>query len=178
MTLLIVSIILNIIPIIVLPMLYNNLPNDIPAYVDFLGNVMVSVEKNNLTILRLPLMGIIFSMVCFIMYTVKLPDIKQKYNKIIWSIVAFIGSIKMGVTSIEVCLYENLEYIKIFRILVFVLSGTGIITLLYDVIKIYKNKVKVVQYKNGLNKMKIIIVGILLLVYVLITIIPVYKYII
>jgi hypothetical protein len=62
-----------------------------------MGNVMISVEKTTITIFRLPFMGIIFSMVCLIRYTVKLPAVKQKNNKIIWSIVALIGSLKMGI---------------------------------------------------------------------------------
>jgi hypothetical protein len=157
---------------------YNNIPNNIPAYVDFVGNTMIVVEKTNITILRLPLMGMIFSMICLIMYTLKLSDIKQKYNKIIWSIIALIGSLKMGVTSIEVYFYENIEFIKIFRIIVFVLSGIGILILLYSIFKIHKNKVKMVEYKNGLNKTKMIIIGILLLSYIIITIIPVYEHIV
>jgi uncharacterized membrane protein len=82
MALLIVSFVLNIIPIIVVPMLYTNIPNTISVYVDFMGKVMISVEKTNITIFRLPFMGIIFSTVCLIMYTVKLPALKQKYNKL------------------------------------------------------------------------------------------------
>jgi hypothetical protein len=158
-------------------MLYNNLPNNIPAFVDFMGNTMISVETTKLTIFRLPFMGLIVSMICLIMYTVKLSDIKQKYNKIIWSIVALVGALKMGVTSIEICFYQNIEIIKIFRIIVFVLSGIGIFTLLYGIFKIYKNKVSLDEYKNELNKTKIIIIGMLLLVYILITIIPVYIHI-
>jgi uncharacterized membrane protein len=58
MILLIISVILNIIPIIVLPMFYNNIPDNIPAYVDFMGNTLITVEKTNFTISRLPMMGV------------------------------------------------------------------------------------------------------------------------
>lgn len=96
MALLIVSFVLNIIPIIVVPMLYTNIPNTISAYVDFMGKVMISVEKTKLQFFVCLFMGIIFSTVCLIMYTVKLPALKQKYNKIIWSILALIGALKMA----------------------------------------------------------------------------------
>lgn len=176
MALLIVSFVLNFIPIIVLPMVYNSIPDTIPAFVDFTGRAMVSIEKTYFTIFRLPLMGIILSIVCLIMYSAKLSGIKQKYNKILWSIVAIIGALKMGLTSIEVCFSKNIELVKYFRITVFILSGIGILALLYGIIKIYKNKIKMAEYSNGINKIKGIIIGILLLAYILITIIPVYKY--
>jgi NADH:ubiquinone oxidoreductase subunit 6 (subunit J) len=110
------------------------------------------------------------------MYSIKLPKEKQKYNRIIWSIVALIGSLKTGITSAEIYFYENIEFVKIFRIVVFVLSSVGIIILLYGVLKTYKSKVKMVDYKDGINKVKVIIIGILFIVYIVITVLPVYEY--
>jgi uncharacterized membrane protein len=176
MVLLIASFVLNLIPIIVLPMVYSNIPDTVPAFVDFTGRAVISIKKTYVTIFRLPLMGIIFSIVCLIMYSVKLSGVKQKYNRIVWSIAAFIGALKMGLTSIEICFSENIELVKYFRITVFILSGIGIFALVYGITKIYKNEIKMAEYRNGVHKTKGIIIGILLLAYILVTIIPVYKY--
>jgi len=54
--LIILSIICNVVPMIILPIFYEAIPNNIPAFIDFFGNTLVSMEKSYISILRLPIM--------------------------------------------------------------------------------------------------------------------------
>jgi hypothetical protein len=173
MALIIFSIICNIIPMVVLPLFYKNIPNNIPAFIDFLGNPIISMEKSYISIFRLPFMGILLSIICIIMYSINLSNEYKKPNKIIWSVIAFVGSLKMGITSLEILFYRNLEIIKYFRISVLILVIIGIIILVYGLLKIYKNNIPFIEYKNGINRNKIIIIGIII-VYIIIVLMPLY----
>jgi hypothetical protein len=173
MALIIFSIICNIIPMVILPLFYENIPNNIPAFVDFLGNPIVLMEKSYISIFRLPFMGILLSIICIIMYSINLPNEYKRPNKVIWSVIASIGSLKMGITSLEILFYKDLEIIKYFRISVLILVIIGIIILVYGLIKIYKNNMPFSEYKNGINKNKIKITGIII-VYIIIVLMPLY----
>ena len=174
--LIILSIVCNIVPMIILPLFYETIPNNIPAFVDFWGNTIVSIEKSYITIFRLPFMGLILSIICIIMYSIKLSGENNKFNKIIWSVVAFIGALKMGITSLEILFYENMETIKIFRIVVMVLVVIGILVLIYGLLKMYKNKIPFNEYKDGIKNYRIKFIGIFgaLCVYIIIALMPMY----
>jgi hypothetical protein len=173
MGLLILSIVFNIIPMVILPILYKNIPSGIPAFVDLWGNTVVSMEKSYISIFRLPVMGILLSIICIMMYKTKFDNENEKINKMIWQVVAFIGSLKMGITSLEIIFYKNTEAIKYFRIIVFALVITGVIILIYGLMKMYKNKITLAKYKNGIKANKILIIGIPLM-YIIIALMPVY----
>jgi hypothetical protein len=82
----------------------------------------------------------------------------------------------MGITSMEILFYENMETIKLFRIIVMVLVVIGIMALIYGVLKIYKNKIPFNEYKDGIknNRLKLIeIIGTLGL-YIIIVFMPMY----
>ncbi|MCL2801370.1 MAG: hypothetical protein FWD28_06400 [Treponema sp.] len=158
---------------IILPIFYGAIPNDVPAFVDFFGNTIVSMEKSYLSILRLPIMGLLLSIICIIMYKINLSGENGKFNKIIWSIAAFIGSLKMGITSMEILFYENMEIINIFRIIITVLVIIGIMVLVYALIKMYKNKIPIEEYKIGIKNNSIKIIGILC-IYIIIVFMPMY----
>jgi len=171
--LIILSIICNIVPMVILPIFYGLIPDNVPAFVDFFGNTIISMEKSYISILRLPIMGLLLSIICIIMYKINLSGENGKFNKIIWSIVAFIGSLKMGITSMEILFYENIEIINIFRIIIMVLVIIGIMVLVYGLIKMYKNKIPMEEYKIGIKSNSIKIIGILC-VYIIIVLMPIY----
>ena len=77
MGLIALSIIFNIIPMVILPLFYKNIPNSIPAFVDLWGNTVVSMEKSYISIFRLPVMGILLSIICIIMYKINF------YNRLV-----------------------------------------------------------------------------------------------
>ena len=171
MAFIILSIVLNIIPTVVLPLLYHVIPDSIPAFVDFLGHPIVLMEKSYLSIFRLTVMGILLSMLCIVMYNIKLEH--KKLNQIIWRTIACITSLKMGITSLEVLFFENTETVKYFRLAVFILVIVGIIILLGALIKMYKDKYVFTEYKKDLQKNKILLSGILL-VYIITALMPFY----
>jgi uncharacterized membrane protein len=145
--LIILSIVGNIIPIIILPIFYNNIPSQIPAFVDIMGNPVVFMEKTYISIFRLPIMGILLTVICIKMYLIKISEQNINFNKIIWSVIAFIGSLKMGITSLENLFFDNSEITNIFRTSVLILVLIGVIILVYGLIKMYKNKISVIEYK-------------------------------
>ncbi|MDR2485026.1 MAG: hypothetical protein LBD55_06495 [Treponema sp.] len=173
MVLIILSIVYNIVPMVILPLFYKKIPDNIPAFVDLSGNTVVSMEKSYISIIRLPFMGILLSVVCIIMYSMPLNNENKKFNKIIWPVISFIVSLKMGITSLEIIFYENMEIIKYFRISVLILVIIGITILVYGLIKMYKNKIPFMEYKNRIHKNKIIITGIII-AYIITALMPVY----
>ena len=148
---------------VILPLVYKTIPNTIPAFVDIWGNPIVSMEKSYLSIFRLPIMGILLSFICIVMYKIKYDTAHQKPHKMVWQTIAFISSLKMGITSLEPIFYEKTETIQYFRITVFVLVLTGILLLLYSLLRMYKNKISITEYKINIHKNKIVIIGILFL---------------
>ena len=171
--LIILSIVCNIAPMVILPLFYNKIPDTIPAFVDLWGNTVISMEKSYISIIRVPFMGILLSVVCIIMYSMPLNNEDNQFNKIIWSVIAFMVSLKMGITSLEIIYYENMEIIKYFRISVLILVIIGITIMVYGLITMYKNKIPFMAYKNRIHKNKIIITGIII-VYITTALMPVY----
>jgi hypothetical protein len=161
---------------VILPLFYNAIPNNVPTFVDFLGNTVVSMEKSYISILRLPFMGLLLSIICMIMYSIKISGENGKFNKIIWSVVAFICALKMGITSIEILFYENMGTIKLFRIIVMILVVIGITILIYGVLKMYKNRIPFNEYKDGIKNNKLKFIGIIgtLGLYIIIVFMPMY----
>ena len=171
MAFIILSIVLNIIPTVVLPLLYHVIPDSIPAFVDFLGHPIVLMEKSYLSIFRLPVMGILLSLLCIVMYNIKLEH--KKPNQIIWRTTACITSLKMGITSLEVLFFEKVETVKYFRLAVFGLVIIGIIILLRALIKMYKDKYVFTEYKKDLQKNRMLLSGIIF-AYILAALMPFY----
>ena len=171
--LIILSIIFNIVPMVILPIFYGIIPDNVPAFVDFFGNTIVSMEKSYISILRLPIMGLLLSIICIIMYKINLSGENGKINKIIWSIVAFIVALKMGITSMEILFFENKKIMIIFNLMNILLILNGIMFLIYGLIKIYKNKISINEYKYGVKKSSIKIVG-TLCVYIVMVFMPMY----
>jgi hypothetical protein len=107
------------------------------------------------------------------MYKIEFAGENTKFNKIIWSIVAFIGSLKMGITSMEILFYENIEIINISRAIIWILVIIGISVLIYGLIKINKNKIPINEYKIGIKNNSIKIIGILC-VYIILVFMPMF----
>jgi hypothetical protein len=170
----VLAFVFNIIPIVILPVFYQRIPDIIPAFVDLLGSPVVSIEKSYLAILRLPAMGVQLSIICLIMYKTKFDGEHKRLNQIIWRAAACIAALKMGITSMEIMFYEKLEIIKYFRIAVFILTIIGIIVLISGLIKMYKTKAAFTEYKKVLTINKILIVCVLGL-YVIIALMPLFN---
>jgi len=146
---------------IILPIFYEIIPNSVPAFVDFFGNTVVAMDKSYLAIFRLPIMGLLLTVLCIIMYKIELTGENIIINKIIWSVVAFIGALKMGITSMEILFYDNMHVITVFRTIIMFLVIIGIMFLVYGLVKIYKNKIPIIEYKNGIKSNSIKIIGII-----------------
>jgi uncharacterized membrane protein len=108
------------------------------------------------------------------MHKIQFEGENNTVNKMIWPVIAVIGSLKMGITSLEILFYENMETIKYFRMSIFVLVIIGIIILIYGLIKMNKHKTAFMEYKNCIHNNKIVITGILF-AYVIIALMPVYM---
>jgi uncharacterized membrane protein YidH (DUF202 family) len=82
----------------------------------------------------------------------------------------------MGITSMEILFYENMETIRLFRIIVMVFVVIGIMVLIYGVLKMYKNKILFNEYKDRIKNNKLKFIGIIgaLGLYIIITFIPIY----
>lgn len=173
MVFIILSIVFNVIPMLILFLFYKNIPGDIPAFVDLWGNTIVSMEKSYISVSRLPVMGVLLSAICVVMKKIKFDNESGKLNDMIWSAAAIVGSLKMGITSLEIIFYENTAAVKYFRIIVFALVITGIIILMRGLMKMYKNKIPFTEYKKGIHKNIMLITGILFM-YIIIALMPIY----
>ena len=171
--LIILSIICNVFPMVILPLLYESIPNSIPAFVDVFGNPVVMMEKTYVSIFRLPLMGLLITILCIVMFLIRLSDEDVKKNKMMWAIVSCIGALKMGITSMEVLFYENIEAVRYFRVGVLILVIIGIIILIYGTIKMYRKGLPYKEYISGMAKDKIKIIGVLC-AYIIVALMPLY----
>jgi len=174
MILIVLSLLCNLAPLVLLLLWYANIPASIPAFVDLWGNAIMFVDKSYLTVSRLPMMGIILTALCVVMYGIQLPKEKRRFNKIIWAIVAFIASLKMGLTSLEVLFIRSTAAIQYFRIAILILVVAGVIVLGGAAFKLYKNNIQWQEYKSGMSKIRTIIVAALVMVYVAIAAMPSY----
>ncbi|MCZ2129091.1 MAG: DUF1648 domain-containing protein, partial [Bacteroidia bacterium] len=100
-TLITLSVIMTIIPFVLLPIFYESIPQQIPAFVDIKGNPTLMMNKSIFSVFRLPLMGIMTQIACFTMYLVKIEYEKEK-NKLLWLSISFLAALKMSFTSLEV----------------------------------------------------------------------------
>jgi len=137
-----IAVIIAIAPFIILPVFFNNIPPNIPAFVDVFGNPTQIMATSYLSIFRLPLMGIVLQVICLLMFMLKLGDQEIKSNRLTWSIISIIISLKMSLTSLEVFIYNNSFLLQIFRIVILILVVSGIIVLIMSILKLCKN------YKN------------------------------
>jgi uncharacterized membrane protein len=138
----------------------------IPAFVDFAGNPIYYIPKSYISIMRLPLMGILLTAVCYIMYLEKLPDEAKKISKLIWPVAALICSLKTGITSLDILFNQGQAVIR-FRAFVIILVLAGIAVLVYGLMKLMKNKLSLID-KNEFSKGKIYLIGGIVCVYVVI----------
>jgi uncharacterized membrane protein len=173
MAAIVLSFVFNIIPLVILPVFYQNIPDTVPAFVDLLGNPVVSMGKSYPAIFRLPLMGVLLSIVCLVMYRIKLDGENQKLNQIIWRAAACITALKMEITSLEILFYEKAQALKFLRLAVLAIVITGAAILIYGAVKMYKNKIPFTEYKEGMTKTKIPI-ALSLVLYILIALMPLY----
>ena len=167
------SVICNIAPMVILPLAYDLIPDKIPAYMDFFGNTVSYMEKSYITIFRLPMMGLLMTIICIIMYSTKLTNYNKGINKIIWSVVAFIGTLKMGITSMEILFYDNIEVKGYFRTSVWILVVIGVLVLISGIVIMHKNKITFAEYRNKINSNRLGIFSVFIL-YVIFTLMPMY----
>jgi len=172
--LLVLLVICNVMPMLVLLLSYENIPNYIPAFVNLFGNTVVLMEKSLVSIFRLPLMGLILTIISVLMYSIKLPGENGKLNKMVWLAVAFIGSLKTGLTSMGVLFYGNVETANTFRIVILIFVAIGVAVLACGLVKMHRDKIPLAKYKNSANRHKVKIIG-LMCAYVLVALMPFYM---
>jgi uncharacterized membrane protein len=168
--LLVLSLILNIVPIVIYFINYSNLPDSIPVSVNLLGTPLSYMPKSYFAIMRLPLMGILLNGLCFTMYLEKVTEEAKKITRIIWPVAALICSFKTGLTSLEILL-EQEQTISNFRIAVFALILIGIAVLAYGAYKLVKTKVSILG-KDEMDKKKMYVIAVILFVYAIIIFLP------
>jgi hypothetical protein len=171
----ILSIIITISPIVLLAVLYQSLPDKITGFVDVHGNPAVLINKNILSVFRLPLMGLCLQVVCFTMAFLPL-DKKQDKNEVLWLMVALAAALKMSLTSMEIVYMNNTEVVQLLRNGVFILIGLAICfiaTILYQLYKAYNGRIND-YYLQIENKHKTIMMA-AVVVYFLLAITPMFM---
>ena len=171
-TVIILSIILTICPFILLPLFYQHIPEQIPAFVDIKRNPTLMMNKNAFSIFRLPLMGTVTQIICFTMFSVKLEYEREK-NKFLWLLVSIMAGLKMSLTSMEVLIYDNTELLNIFRTIILIsvcIAVVGIIFYGYTLYKKYNKQL--IQYFSKVSKLQKTLLFLSLIGYVLLTLFP------
>jgi hypothetical protein len=170
MILIILSFIFNLIPPIIFFIFYSALPDLIPASVDLLGNPISYMQKSYFSVIRLPLMGMLLSSLCLIMYLEKLPTEAKKVNKLIWPVAALICSFKTGISSLEI-LFAPEQTVIYYRISVFVLVVIGIAVLIYGLTKLLKSKQPFFD-KNEMGRKKLYLIAGIVFAYAIVVLMP------
>ena len=171
-TLITLSVILTIIPFVLLPIFYDSIPQQIPAFVDIKGNPTLMMNKSIFSVFRLPLMGIMTQIACFTMYSVKLEYEKEK-NKLLWLSISFLAALKMSFTSMEVQIYGNSEMLNVFRAIVLIVVCIAVIGIVFYGYSLYKKYNKqFIQYLSKVSKLEKTLLLLSLIGYVLLTLFP------
>lgn len=116
-------------------------------------------------------------MICYLMYSIKIEDhLINKSNKNIWLIISFLGAIKMSLTSLEVFLYQNTLYLKLFRTTILIIVLTAISILLMILLKMYRQKDSDImqKYRKAISKVRISLIISGLIIYVTAVVLPMY----
>lgn len=166
------TVILTIIPFVLLPIFYDSIPQQVPAFVDIKGNPTLTMNKSAFSVFRLPFMAIMTQIACFTMYSVKLEYEKEK-NQLLWLSVSFLAALKMSLTSMEVLIYDNSEMLNIFRTIVLIvvcIAVVGIVVYGYSLYKKYNKQF--IQYFSKVSKLQKTLLFISLIGYVLLTLFP------
>lgn len=171
-TLITLSVILTIIPFVLLPIFYESIPQQIPAFVDIKGNPTLTMNKSIFSVFRLPLMGIMTQIACFTMYLVKIEYEKEK-NKLLWLSISFLAALKMSFTSMEVLIYGNSEMLNVFRTIVLIVVCIAVIGIVFYGYSLYKKYNKqFIQYLSKVSKLQKTLLLLSLIGYVLLTLFP------
>lgn len=171
-TIITLSIILAISPFVLLPILYDYIPQQVPAFVDINGNPTVMINKNAFIIFRLPLMGAMTQIICFTMFSLKL-DYERDKNELLWLFLSIMVGLKMSLTSMEVLIYDNTEWLNIFRTIILMTVCIALVGIVFYGYILYKkyNK-KFIQYFSKVNKFQKTLLFMALIGYVLLTFFP------
>jgi TRAP-type C4-dicarboxylate transport system permease small subunit len=128
------------------------------------------MHKSYFAIMRLPLMGMLLTGLCFTMYLEKVTEEAKKITRIIWPVAALICSLKTGLTSLEILL-EQEQTISNFRLAVFALVLVGVAVLGFGAYKLVKNKLPIFD-KDEISRKKMYVIAGILAVYAIIVFLP------
>ena len=151
-----------LIPLFVLIVHFKGIPNYIPILIDIDGNKFVSMRDLSILDLRLPVMGILLVLFYKTIWSVKIPDEKEKTHKFLWSTIALLGSFKIGIKLIEIILLRNLETLFLVRNISRYIFIFGILLIFFEILLLCKNGFPLSDYVNGISKRIIPIVAILI----------------
>lgn len=171
-TLITLSVILTISPFILLPILYDSIPQQVPAFVDIKGNPTLMMNKSIFSVFRLPLMGIMTQIACYTMYSVKL-ECEKENNQLLWISVSFLAALKMSFTSMEVLIYNNSEMLNVFRIIVLIVVCIAVVGIVFYGYSLYKKYNKqFIKYFSKISKLQKSLLFLSLVGYVSLTLFP------
>lgn len=172
-TFIILSVLITISPFILLPIFYENIPQQVPVFVDIKGNPTLMINKNIFSVFRLPFMGVMTQIVCFTMYSVKLEYEKEK-NQLLWLSVSFLAALKMSFTSMEVLIYDNSKTLNIFRTVILIVVCIAVVCIVFFGYSLYKKYDRqFTQYFSKVSKQQKTLLLLSFVGYVLLTLFPI-----
>lgn len=153
---------------------YAHLGTLIPIFVDIRGNVLQAIPKTMLAVLRLPTMGAIIFAICAVMTRLPYGNLEaqaQYSNRLLWSGIAFINSVKMSGTVLEMAFSE---YREIFRAIAVTMAAAGaVILLLYTLWVLRREEDTLHKTRDAFRKTKKMPIMVLLIAYIVVTAAPV-----
>ena len=153
---------------------YAHLGTLIPIFVDIRGNVLQAIPKTLLAVLRLPTMGAIIFAICAVMTRLPYGNLEaqaQYSNRLLWSGIAFINSVKMSGTVLEMAFSE---YREIFRAIAVTMAAAGaVILLLYTLWVLRREEDSLHKTWDAFRKTKKMPIMVLLIAYIVVTAAPV-----
>ena len=139
---------LYVIPFIIVPIYFNKL---IPSLFEISGYTFVYMEKLTFSFFYLPIWGLLLSIIC-----IKLSKNSILINKIILMSIFFIITIKLGIPSMKIILYnnynKNIRIIDIINNIELYLFRISIITLGIGIYLFLKNRIPISEYKYAIKK--------------------------
>lgn len=170
--LILLSWILTISPFIVLLLFYNQIPQQIPAFLDLKGNPAVWIQKSIPAVLRLPIMGLMIQGLCYTMFFTSREEARIR-NEYLWSSVSFSAALKMSLTSVEILFYNNPSLFSWLRNIVFIVILAAVINILVNLYELYKTyQGNFLVYFSAVNNLQKILITLFLTGYLLFVLLP------
>jgi uncharacterized membrane protein len=143
--LLIIDALLTLVPFVLTGIYYNSMPENIPLFVNFMGEPAVVTGKTLLTAFRLPVMALILQAVCLAMYLgcreAALANPRTKaLQRNFWLAASLTAAIKLFASCVPFTGAIHQDLVPVFRLVAVMAAMLGVAYMLACIVRLYREE--------------------------------------